>query len=179
MYAGNLISSYKTPRGNIASVEQESIHKNRIGLTVNGKVVKGSSWYHDTEKTYVPLRAVSEMLGATVNYNDKTMSADINLDVGKYSKEDLVFLQLLTEFNYTLDRVDIVAGTFNDFYTGLSLASDEFHLYNRHDFLDEKVNDFNEWITNYNELIDVVAVLMDKANRMGLLLESDFMAFDS
>lgn len=78
VYAGTVIESYKTPRGNIATVEQENVHKNRIGITVNGKVIKQDTWYANSA-TYAPLRAVAESLGATVNYNAQTMSADIVL----------------------------------------------------------------------------------------------------
>ena len=37
VFAGTIIESYKTYRGNIATVEQENVHKNRIGITVNGE----------------------------------------------------------------------------------------------------------------------------------------------
>ncbi|MFS0689408.1 stalk domain-containing protein [Sporosarcina sp. 179-K 8C2 HS] len=78
VYAGSVIESYKTPRGNIATVENETVHKNRIGMTVNGKEIKLETWYANNT-TYAPLQAVAESLGATVNYNEKKMSADIVL----------------------------------------------------------------------------------------------------
>ncbi|GEM_PF-2422291 len=77
VYAGTVIGQYKTPRGNFATIEKEEIHKNRIGITVNGKKVDSNSWYSEEEKTFVKLRDVAEMLGAEVVYNEKTMSADI------------------------------------------------------------------------------------------------------
>ena len=76
-YAGTIIDSYKTPRGNTATIEKEEIHKNRIGVTVNGKAIKSNTWYDPEEKTFVPLREIAEMLGAEVSYNSKTMAADI------------------------------------------------------------------------------------------------------
>ncbi|WP_078410308.1 stalk domain-containing protein [Priestia abyssalis] len=98
VYAGEVIKSYKTPRGNIATVEQENIHKNRIGLTVNGEEIKQPTWYHDQEKTYVPLRAVSEALGAKVNYNQETMSADITLKTTNDLKAYGNFLALYGDY---------------------------------------------------------------------------------
>jgi hypothetical protein len=80
VYAGTVIEQYKTPRGTWATVENEKIHKNRIAVTVNGKPVKSNTWYHDEEKTFVKLREVSELLGAEVNYNAKTMTAEISLN---------------------------------------------------------------------------------------------------
>ncbi|WP_332649533.1 stalk domain-containing protein [Lysinibacillus sp. 54212] len=77
VYAGTIIGQYKTPRGNIATIEKEEIHKNRIGISVNGKEIKNNSWYSKDAVTFVPLREIAEMLGAEVKYNAQTMSADI------------------------------------------------------------------------------------------------------
>ena len=76
VYAGTIIERYKTPRGNIATVEQENVHKNRIGITVNGKELKNQTWYANGV-TYAPIREVATILGASVNYNSTTQSADI------------------------------------------------------------------------------------------------------
>ncbi|WP_243355857.1 copper amine oxidase N-terminal domain-containing protein [Bacillus litorisediminis] len=76
VYAGTVIEQYKTPRGNYAVVEQEEIHKNRIGITVNGQEISKDTWYSDGV-TYAPIRDVAELLGAEVVYNSSTWSADI------------------------------------------------------------------------------------------------------
>ena len=57
-------------------MEQENIHKNRIGITVNGKEIKPDTWYANGV-TYAPIREVANMLGASVEYNGTTQSADI------------------------------------------------------------------------------------------------------
>lgn len=77
VYAGTLIDQYKTNRGTTATVEREDIHKNRIGIEVNGKAIKTDSWYANGV-TYIPLREVSNLLGATVDYNTSTQTAKIN-----------------------------------------------------------------------------------------------------
>lgn len=77
--AGTVVKQYKTPRGNIATVEKMDVHKGRVGLVVNGEVINKQTWYADSV-TYVPLRAVAEALGAEVNYNNETMTAEITLD---------------------------------------------------------------------------------------------------
>ncbi|MDX8363225.1 stalk domain-containing protein [Cytobacillus sp. IB215316] len=87
VYAGTVIEQYKTPRGNTATVEEEIIHKNRIGVTVNGEKVDSNTWYHEEEKTFVKLRDVAEMLGAKVEYNEDTMSADITLVSGEQNND--------------------------------------------------------------------------------------------
>ncbi|GLY12193.1 stalk domain-containing protein [Pseudobacillus badius] len=76
VYAGTVIKSYKTPRGDIATVEKEEIHKNRIALEVDGKKVKKSTLYLN-QTTYVPLKDAAQILGAEVNYDSKTMTAQI------------------------------------------------------------------------------------------------------
>lgn len=76
VYAGTVVKTYKTPRGDFATVEKEEIHKNRISLEVDGKQVKKPTWYVDGT-TYVPLRDAAEMLGAEVLYDSKTMGAKI------------------------------------------------------------------------------------------------------
>lgn len=76
VYAGTIIDQYKTPRGNIATVETENVHKNRIGITVNGETVTSNTIYFNNT-TYAPIRDVATMLNASVNYNATTMSADI------------------------------------------------------------------------------------------------------
>lgn len=77
VYAGTVISKYKTNRGDYATVEREDIHKNRIALKVNGVKLKNKSWYVGGV-TYVPLREAAEMLGAEVKYTSATQTAEIN-----------------------------------------------------------------------------------------------------
>ncbi|MFK2825556.1 stalk domain-containing protein [Bacillus sp. B190/17] len=89
-YAGTVIHQYKTPRGNTAAVEEENVHKNRIGVTVNGQAVNSDTWYHDSGKTFVQLRDVAEMLGAKVNYNSKTMSAELVLQQSQTTPINLI-----------------------------------------------------------------------------------------
>ena len=53
-----------------------NVHKQRIGLSVNEKTVEWTTWYADGV-TYLPMRDVAGILGASVNYNSPTMSADL------------------------------------------------------------------------------------------------------
>lgn len=82
VYAKDIVNQYKTPRGNVVAVEEMEMHVDRVGLTVNGKQVKKSTLYKNSV-TYVPLREVTELLGAEVKYNPTTWSADIKTeDIG-------------------------------------------------------------------------------------------------
>lgn len=98
VYAGTIIESYKSPRGHIVTVEKENIHKNRIGITVNGKELNSTTWYAN-DVSYAPIREVAEMLGASVNYNPKTVSADI---VTKSKLLDLLGLKMQVPYNGTI-----------------------------------------------------------------------------
>lgn len=150
VYAGTVISQYKTPRGNIATVEQENIHKNRIGLTVNGKEIKQETWYHDQAKTYVPLRAVSEALGAEVNYNQETMSADITLPTQQTPKpsetKDLI---IQSDLPYTLNASNSMSLTINSY----SASSDEV-VFNVTITNNSKTSDKGDLMTSTWEVYD-------------------------
>lgn len=97
VYAGTIIDRYKTPRGNIATVETENVHKNRIGITVNGQSVTADTIYFNNT-TYAPIRDVATMLNASVNYNNQTMSADI-----------LIANELLDLFGIKLNKEYLIA----------------------------------------------------------------------
>jgi hypothetical protein len=121
VYAGTVISQYKTVRGNIATVEKEEIHKNRIAIQVNGKKIKSDSWYAN-QTTYVPLREVSNLLGAGVVYDSKTMTAKITKDapvvkpptLSVINKSDLPYTikakngMQLTVNSYTFNSSEVV-----------------------------------------------------------------------
>ena len=97
VYAGTIIDSYKTIRGNTATVEEEQIHKNRIGITVNGQPINQDTWYANGV-TYAPLRDVAETVGASVNYNSTTQSANIEpLHQVKLSECGKVHIQQMKE----------------------------------------------------------------------------------
>ena len=76
VYAGTFIDQYTTARGTVATVEQEEIHKNLVAIKVDGKQVQTDTWAANGV-TYIPLREVSNLLGANVEWNQSTQSAII------------------------------------------------------------------------------------------------------
>lgn len=76
VYAGTVLQTYKTVRGDFATVEKEEVHKNRIALKVDGVKSNKPTWYAN-DTTYVPLRDAAELLGVNVNYNSATMTAEL------------------------------------------------------------------------------------------------------
>lgn len=76
VYAGTVLQTYKTVRGDFATVEREDVHKNRIALTVDGVKASKPTWYAN-DTTYVPLRDAAELLSVNVNYNRTTMTAEL------------------------------------------------------------------------------------------------------
>ncbi|MFC7685772.1 copper amine oxidase N-terminal domain-containing protein [Ureibacillus sp. GCM10028918] len=62
----------------LLTVSVTAIAATNITLIVNGKQVTTASPKVENGTTYVPLRAVSETLGATVNWNQKTKTVSIS-----------------------------------------------------------------------------------------------------
>lgn len=87
VYAGTVIKTYKTVRGDFATVEKEEVHKNRIAINVDGTKMKTKSWYANGV-TYVPMREAAEALGAEVIYDSKTQTAKISKNGGQPSVPD-------------------------------------------------------------------------------------------
>ena len=77
-----------------------SVLKNDINVVVNGETVTADNFLYN-DITYLPLRAVSEALGESVNYDDKTNTAYIGLQknsetiTGKYTPPKGMFEKIL------------------------------------------------------------------------------------
>jgi len=168
--AGTVIQSYKTPRGNMATVEKEEIHKNRIGITVNGQKVKKDTWYSN-DVTYAPLRDVSEILGAEVKYNSKTMAADIIFE--GYSQKDITYLKSVNKLNLTIGFTDHIINRLSDFWLSLSLAFEEILLYNTDDGIINTIDKLEDSITMYNLTIDYINHNQGEVREAGYLLQED------
>lgn len=168
--AGTVIQSYKTPRGNIATVEKEEIHKNRIGITVNGQKVKKDTWYSNNV-TYAPLRDVSEILGAEVKYNSKTMSADIIFE--GYSQKDITYLKSVNKLNQTIGFTDHINNRLSDFWLSLSFAYMGILFDNTADEIVNTIDKLEDSITMYNSTIDYINNNQGEVRDAGYLLQED------
>lgn len=168
--AGTVIQSYKTPRGNIATVEREDIHKNRIGITVNGQKVKKDTWYSN-DVTYAPLRDVSEILGAKVNYNSKTMSADIIFE--GYSQNDISYIKSVNKLNQTIGFTNDINNRFSDFVYSLIFAFTDMLINDTDDGIIIAIDQLNESISLYNTTIDYINSRQDEVREAGYLKQND------
>ena len=168
--AGTVIQSYKTPRGNMATVEKEEIHKNRIGITVNGQKVKKDTWYSN-DVTYAPLRDVSELLGAEVKYNSKTMAADIIFE--GYSQKDITYLKSVNKLNQTVGFTDHINNRLSDFWYSFIIASTEIIINNTDDGILNTIDELNDSITMYNNTINYVNSRQNEVQAEGFLLQKD------
>jgi hypothetical protein len=171
--AGKVISQYKTPRGNIATVEQEKVHKNRIGITVNGKAIKKETWYHESGVTFIPMREVSELLGAKVNYNSKTMSADITLPKGT-TTQDLNNLQAYSQLYKMHDDVEWLSSELYRTMDRLFLALFDFTEGGNTDSLELLLEDMDSYIDYYNEvLLPSYSQLVEKTKSSTVISAAD------
>lgn len=174
VYAGTVIDQYKTPRGNIATVEKEEIHKNRIGVTVNGKTVKTDTWYHDSV-SYIPLREVSTLLGATVNYNSKTMSAEIKSNIS--SDGDISKIKFINDLQFTMYAIGMTSQSANLVYDNLLQAEDAYRT-------NSSTTEFDQADKNLSNLIDMYNLQVEKwndiyTNDSDSLTNADIEYFDS
>lgn len=132
-----------TPTVALASVgsEQITVQRNVATVTVNGEKVDTDSFVYNGT-TYVPLRAVSENLGSTVDWNNTTKTAAIKrtteIDTDRPSKPleikgstaNIYWLSVLAEKNTEI--IDIANATawtltyaestaeFDDVYAGVN-----------------------------------------------------------
>ena len=102
-----------------------SVLKNDINVVVNGETVTADNFLYN-DITYLPLRAVSEALGESVNYDDKTNTAYIGLQknsetiTGKYTPPKGMFEKNLVKvFNgqYYLTENGILT-YYSDYFDG-------------------------------------------------------------
>lgn len=171
-YAGKIIKTYKTVRGTTATVEQEEVHKGRIGLTVNGAAVNKPTWYAGAT-TYVPLRAVSEMLGASVNYNSDTQSADIILKSGDSPQKNLDVLKVYSDLSYSLMSTEGITDLFFMYQTLIREAPGEIDYYGTRETLDFLIQEYDTLIDIYNAQVDMSNASLANAERKGVLTEPD------
>lgn len=171
-YAGKIIKTYKTVRGTTATVEEEEIHKGRIGLTVNGTVVNKPTWYAGAT-TYVPLRDVSEMLGASVNYNSDTQSADIILKSGGSSPQNLNVLKVYSDLSYSLMSTEGITDLFFMYQTLIQEAIGEIEYYGSRETLDFLIQEYDTLIEIYNTQVDMSNASLANAETKGVLTASD------
>jgi hypothetical protein len=59
---------------------------NEVTVYVNGERVEADNFVYN-DRTYIPLREVSERLGASVDYNGETNDVDVSLPGGDYIRE--------------------------------------------------------------------------------------------
>ncbi|MBT2641698.1 hypothetical protein J7I80_05645 [Bacillus sp. ISL-41] len=171
-YAGQVIKTYKTVRGTTATIEAEEVHKGRIGLTVNGAKVNKPTWYAGAT-TYVPLRDVAEMLGATVNYNSNTQSADIVAKAGGSSQKDLETLKVYSDLSYSLMGTEAITDLFFAYQTIFPLAIGEIEANSTREELDYIIEQFDTMIEVYNGQVDVSNASLDSAQALGVLKQED------
>lgn len=111
-----------------------------INVNVNGAEVKGDTpAILFNERTMVPIRFVSEALGATVSWDDKTNTAIINStqnsDIAKTEDELKAYSTILYHYQ-TLENFSELLDTYN---SGLGIAADEIDDFNRTAFLDSSL----------------------------------------
>lgn len=85
-----------TASGGLKTIE---VYPNLVNIRVNENFITADNFMYNNT-TYVPLRAVSEMLGAVVQWDGATMTANISLPVTSRKSEDDSFALPLHLYSY-------------------------------------------------------------------------------
>lgn len=131
---------------------------NGMVVKVNGQTVNSNNLLYNGT-TYLPLRAVSEALGANVNYIKETQTADITLNAPKtnsnaidYASIDIASVYI--EFEQLSDLIDsrqeYADSIFSSYVSGYYTINEMNKMLE--DYNDRLAED-NEYINNYLELL--------------------------
>ncbi len=101
--------------------------KNQVRILINGEEKDIDSFVYNG-RTYVPLRAYSELLGKNVEYEDKTKTVTVqDLELSQIMSKEIAFLvngeavrvstfkQMLNWFKYNLEIEEMDAATYAEF----------------------------------------------------------------
>lgn len=136
-----------------------------INVKVNDKYINSDVPAISLEgRTMVPLRFVSESLGANVEWDAKTFTASISSGTGGNNKsiETLKFYSEVSNFYQSLSQLGKMLGDLN---SNLSLALDQIISDNKKDFLDNVNNEnFNYIIESYNNKLGLANSMINRAS---------------
>lgn len=144
-----------------------------INIFVNGKKVEGDVPAISLKgRTMVPVRFVSEALGASVEWDNKTSSALITTksteSTSGYSKEDIEKLQFYSKianhYKQLQETGDVLAETSNSFHS----LFNEMVSVGSADGLSMILNHFNSRIDAYNEIIQPTMNAILESTKRGI-----------
>jgi hypothetical protein len=152
-----------------------------INVTVDGKLVQSDvPGIAVNGTTLVPLRAVSESMGANISYDSVTKTAIINTNQSlapnhdnstqiDQFKSDIEKIKLYSKISEHYRKLMVLSDIITGISTSLDLAVDDIKLNNSLKSLN-KTNDeiINQVIDNYNSILKPTEELMNEANKMGL-----------
>jgi hypothetical protein len=95
-----------------ADGSKENVSHLYVGLFINGSIVKNSNLIVENNRTLLPLRLVSETLGATVDWNDAQRKVTIT-DGG--TKIELIIGQTTPTVNGAATEIDVAPKIYNNY----------------------------------------------------------------
>ena len=91
---------------------KESLPSNYIALFINGSIIKNAKLILDKDRTLLPLRLISETLGAKVSWSDKERKVTIE-DSG--NKIELIIGDMHPKINGKTTTIDVAPRIYNDY----------------------------------------------------------------
>jgi len=95
-----------------ADGSRESLPPNYIALFINGSIIKNANLILDNDRTLLPLRLISETLGAQVSWDDKQRKVTIE-DSG--NKIELIIGDMNPKVNGKPISIDVAPRIYNDY----------------------------------------------------------------
>jgi len=95
-----------------ADGSKESLPSNYIALFINGSIIKNANLILDNDRTLLPLRLISETLGAQVSWDDKQRKVTIE-DSG--NKIELIIGDMNPKLNGKPITIDVAPRIYNDY----------------------------------------------------------------
>lgn len=149
-------------------------------VKVNGKTVAGDTpAINFNGRTMVPIRFVSEAMGAKVAWDGSTETAIITLPMpAATSTNDIDMLKLYSYNSDYYNHLGILGDILAAQSRGLSIAYEDYNLTHSRDQYEKMVTEFNNAINDYNKTVSENAISVSRSAQMGVDLSDTNVILD-
>lgn len=140
-----------------------------VNVKVNGVNVEGDTpAIAFNGRTMVPVRFVSEAMGATVTWDAATETAIVTTTGASTASNDINRVKLYSRIANNYKNLSLMGDMLSDVSDSLSLAFNGFNMFNQSNAFDQAVANFNDDIGLYNKMLTINNNLIVEANNAGL-----------
>lgn len=140
-----------------------------VNVKVNGETVTGDTpAINFNGRTMVPIKFVSEAMGARVAWDANTETAIITTAPASTSTNDIVRLKLYSSNSDYYNHLGILGDMLVSMSRGFAIAYEDYNFNNSRNQYEKMVNNFNEIINDYNEAVSENDRIVSSAGQMGV-----------